>query len=92
MIDVAVDISSIYGQRSDQVRAMGGFDKDASAVITLKSRQILFLRQLNRYLALVGIIREENYERQQGLLDFNFNVFKQGVEEVFELGKKRLQS
>jgi len=37
------------------------------------------------------VIKEDNFEKQ-GLIDFNFNVFKQGVEEVFELGKKRMQS
>ncbi|KAI1716570.1 gtr1/RagA G protein conserved region domain-containing protein [Ditylenchus destructor] len=86
MIDVAIDISSIYGHRNE-FRTIG-FDPNSSAVITLKTRQIIFLRQINMYLALVCVIREDNFEKQ-GLIDFNFSVFKQGVEEVFELGKKR---
>lgn len=97
MIDVTIDISSIYGHRnelqqqqqqnSNNLRPVG-FDQDSSAVITLRTRQVIFLRQINMYLALVCVIKEENFERQ-GLIDFNFNVFKQGVEEVFELGKRR---
>uniref|UniRef100_A0A915CTW7 Ras-related GTP-binding protein n=1 Tax=Ditylenchus dipsaci TaxID=166011 RepID=A0A915CTW7_9BILA len=86
MIDVTIDISSIYGHRNE-FRTIG-FDQDSSAVIALKTRQVIFLRQINMYLALVCVIKEDNFEKQ-GLIDFNFTVFKQGVEEVFELGKKR---
>jgi len=109
MIDVATDISSIYGRKGPTQRQHPGFDQDSSAVITLKTRQIIFLRQINMYLALVCVIKEDNFEKQ-GLIDFNFNVFKkvvqkrlringhklieipvQGVEEVFELSKRRQQ-
>lgn len=82
MIDVTIDISSIYGhnksdhpQPQKQQRPIG-FDQDSSAVITLRTRQVIFLRQINMYLALVCVIKEDNFEKQ-GLIDFNFNVFKQ---------------
>ncbi|KAH7728087.1 rragc protein [Aphelenchoides avenae] len=86
MIDVAIDISSIYGHRGEN-RAPG-FDPNSSAVICLKTKQVIFLRQINMYLALVCVIKEDNFEKQ-GLIDFNFLIFKKGVEDVFELGKKR---
>nr|CAD2134684.1 unnamed protein product [Meloidogyne enterolobii] len=98
MIDVTIDISSIYGHKVDQQNNNNkqiqhqnrpiGFDQDTSAMIMLRTRQVIFLRQINVYLALVAVIKEDNFEKQ-GLIDFNFNVFRQGVEEVFELGKKR---
>lgn len=44
------------------------------------------MKQLNRYLALVAVIKKENYEKQ-GLIDFNFKVFKDSVNEAFEVGK-----
>lgn len=46
------------------------------------------MRQINTYLALVCVIKQENYEKQ-GLIDFNFDVFKKGIEEVFKLGKMK---
>uniref|UniRef100_A0A183C7B7 Ras-related GTP-binding protein C n=1 Tax=Globodera pallida TaxID=36090 RepID=A0A183C7B7_GLOPA len=71
MIDVTIDVSSIYGHRNEQKNVRpAGFDQDSSAVITLRTRQI------NVYLALVCVIKEDNFEKQ-GLIDFNFNVFKQ---------------
>lgn len=74
-----------------------GFDPNSSAVITLKTKQVIFLRQINMYLALVCVVKEENYEKQ-GLIDHNFDVFKgvspnprpnspQHIEQVFKLGR-----
>lgn len=42
----------------------------------LKTKQVIFLRQINMYLALVCVIKEDNFEKQ-GLIDFNFSIFKQ---------------
>uniref|UniRef100_A0AC35TQ21 Ras-related GTP-binding protein D n=1 Tax=Rhabditophanes sp. KR3021 TaxID=114890 RepID=A0AC35TQ21_9BILA len=82
MIDVAIDISAIYGQHDENGRIW--FDQNSSAVFSLKTKQVLFLRQINRYLALVCIIRAENYEKE-GVIDYNFKTFKNAVYEVFEL-------
>lgn len=53
-----------------------GFNPDSSATIALKTRQVIFLRQINMYLALVCVIKEDHFEKQ-GLIDFNFGVLKQ---------------
>lgn len=49
------------------------------------------MRQINIYLALVCVIKEENYEKQ-GLIDFNFNVFKQVSDVLCYLLIKRRDS
>lgn len=36
------------------------------------------------YLALVCLIRESNFEKHHGLIDFNFNCFKKAIGDVFE--------
>ncbi|CAB3405998.1 unnamed protein product [Caenorhabditis bovis] len=82
MIDVTLDISSIYGSNESG----NSFDESSAAVIKLKSEQVLFLRQVNKHLALVFIMREENYDKQ-GYIDYNFMCFKEGLEKVFLLKK-----
>ena len=37
--------------------------------------QVLFLRQINKHLALVCVIKQHNYEKQ-GTIDYNFQCFK----------------
>ncbi|KAL3990841.1 Ras-related GTP-binding protein D [Acanthocheilonema viteae] len=82
MIDVTIDISSIYGCSDDLSCAV--FDSQSSAVIHLRTDQVLFLRQVNMFLALVCIIRSENFEKQ-GLIDYNFQCFKEAIERVFQI-------
>lgn len=43
---------------------------------------MLYLREVNKFLAMVCIIREENFTRQ-GLIDYNFQCFRQSIQEVF---------
>lgn len=51
----------------------GAFDGNSSAVIKLNTSTILYLREVNRHLALVCILREDSFEKQ-GLLPW-FIIF-----------------
>lgn len=42
---------------------------------------------MNKFLALVCILREENFNRQ-GVIDYNFLCFRKAISEVFELRLK----
>lgn len=46
------------------------------------------MREVNKFLALVCILREENFNRQ-GVIDYNFICFRDAISEVFELRLKR---
>lgn len=71
MIDVVLDITCIYGASrtpptdgaTDQ-QPSPVTDSNTTCVIRLNTAQVLLLRQVNRYLALVSIIRSENFEKQ----------------------------
>lgn len=43
---------------------------------------------MNKFLALVCILREENFNRQ-GVIDYNFICFRDAISKVFELRLKR---
>lgn len=58
------------------------FDKRSSASIRLNSGTVLYLREVNKFLALVCILREENFSKQ-GMIDYNFHCFRQSIQEVF---------
>jgi len=40
------------------------FDSQSSSVIKLNNGTILYLREVNKFLALVCILREDNFDRQ----------------------------
>ncbi|XP_022091146.1 ras-related GTP-binding protein C-like isoform X1 [Acanthaster planci] len=84
MIDVVIDVSCIYGLTDDGDVA---YDTDSSSIIRLNNATILYLKEVNRFLALVCILREDNFDRQ-GLIDYNFLCFKRAIEEIFEIRQK----
>ncbi|KAJ9574346.1 hypothetical protein L9F63_026007, partial [Diploptera punctata] len=85
MIDVVIDVSCIYGLRDDSEAA--AFDSQSSSLIKLNNGTILYLREVNKFLALVCILREDNFDRQ-GIIDYNFLCFREAIQQVFELRNK----
>jgi len=80
MIDVVIDVSAIYGSEETE---QGVFDHDSSSTIKLNNGTVLYLRQVNEFLALVCIIREDNFDKQ-GVIDYNFNCFREAIQDIFE--------
>lgn len=66
---------------SDSVTA---FDEQSSSLIKLNNSTVLYLREVNKFLALVCILREYSYSRQ-GVIDFNFLCFRDAIHKVFEI-------
>ena len=54
------------------------------SIIKLNNDLVLYLREVSRHLALVCLLRVENFERQ-GLLDYNFHCFRSAIHEVFRI-------
>ncbi|XP_070534731.1 ras-related GTP-binding protein C-like isoform X2 [Ptychodera flava] len=88
MIDVVIDVSCIYGLREENEGS--AYDSESSSIIKLNNATILYLREVNRFLALVCILREDNFDRH-GLIDYNFHCFKNAIQEVFEVRLKSQQ-
>lgn len=82
MIDVVIDMSGIYGGKDD-----GAFDGNSSSIIRLNTNNVLYMREVNRHLALVCILREDSFERR-GLIDYNFTCFKKAIQQVFDVRKQ----
>jgi len=80
MIDVVIDVSCIYGLAEGEEGL--GYDEESKAVIKLNNGLVLYLREVNKYLALVCLLRESNFDKH-GLIDYNFVCFKKAIEEVF---------
>lgn len=53
----------------------------------MNNNTILYLREVNKFLALICILREDNFHKQ-GVIDYNFLCFREAIERVFELKMK----
>lgn len=56
----------------------------------MNNNTILYLREVNKFLALVCILREDNFHKQ-GVIDYNFLCFREAIERVFELKMKSIR-
>ncbi|XP_003737312.1 ras-related GTP-binding protein C [Galendromus occidentalis] len=77
MLDLTMDISAIYGTTSVP------FDERSASVIRLSNETVLYLKEVGQGLALVCIIRLESF-KNQGLIDYNFDIFKQSVYQLYK--------
>ena len=90
MIDVVIDVLCIYG--SDDGSGGVGFDSEACSVIHLNGTRdgddgdVLYLRQVSNELAVVCILREENFT-SKGLVDYNIEMFKKALDSVVQIKK-----
>lgn len=81
MIDVVIDVSCIYGLKGKgDVLA---YDADSASVIKLSNNYVLYLREVNKYLALVCLMRNDSFTKQ-GLVEYNFACFKQAIADLFQ--------
>ncbi|CAH1974903.1 unnamed protein product [Acanthoscelides obtectus] len=91
MIDVVIDVSWIYGVKEEQAQQDGtAFDEQSFSLIKLNNGTVLYLREVNKFLALVCILREDNFDHK-GTVDFNFLIFRNAIQQVFEF-RNKLQS
>jgi len=79
----AVSSSSRAGSLSNQPTQASG-NHEAFSVIKMGNGTVLYLREVNKYLALICLLRAETFEKQ-GLIDYNVQCFKEAMDQVFEL-------
>ena len=82
MIDIVIDLSCIYGANDEG--DVNVYDTGTTSVIRLTDSTVCCLREVNRFMALVCIMREDSYSKQ-GLVNYNFNCFRQAIQQMFEV-------
>jgi Ras-related GTP-binding protein C/D len=98
MLDVVQDVSNIYGNSSHKVKDVSHTSGERStpepapeddhssrsSVIRLNNDNALYLRQVTPCLALVCLMKVDRFEKF-GLINYNFQCFKEAIQEVFSL-------
>ncbi|KAN0115201.1 Gtr1/RagA G protein conserved region domain containing protein [Hyaloscypha variabilis] len=101
-IDVIVDISEIYGwnRPDDYIERLEGPPynkkledqvacKDAESCIVLTDgRRPILLREVNKYLALVAVVKEGAYSKMPDIIE-NVNATVGGLLQIFEITRRR---
>lgn len=75
-------------EQQQQQATTASSEAEASSLIKLDNGDVLYMREVNRLLVLICLLRQDNFEKH-GLIDYNFQCFKEAVTEVFEFSRKR---
>lgn len=59
-------------------------DEQSGSIIKLNNGIILYLREINKFLALVCIVRDYNFTRQ-GTVDYNFLCLHEAIHKIFSV-------
>ncbi len=78
-IDLVLDISNIYSPKDVEGIAC---DDLSYTCVKLNNELFLYLKQVNKYLAFVCVIRDEVFAENRGIMDYNLTLFKDSVREI----------
>lgn len=96
-IDVVVDVSEIYGwdrpaengQLEDaDINETGNNDAESLITMERKGNNYLYLREINKYLALICLMGNDSPAEKKALIDYNVGVFQEALAQVFPRGEK----
>jgi Ras-related GTP-binding protein C/D len=77
--NIIIDISNIYSPKDVEGIAC---DDLSYTCVKLNNELFLYLKQVNKYLAFVCVIRDEVFAENRGIMDYNLTLFKDSVREI----------
>uniref|UniRef100_H2Z813 Ras-related GTP-binding protein n=1 Tax=Ciona savignyi TaxID=51511 RepID=H2Z813_CIOSA len=85
MIDVMLDMTCIYGSSGYLNKGLGyATTQDSTCIIRLNNSNILYLREVTRFLVVVCIVRDDAFTKR-GIIDYNILLLKKAIHEVFDV-------
>lgn len=94
-IDVVIDLSEIYGwarpgptedgnaSAEKEVQEVGNNDAESLITMERKGNHYLYLREINKYLALVCLMGDDKPTDKKAVVDYNVGVFQEALKKVF---------
>lgn len=58
------------------------FDDASYTCVKLNNELYLYLKQVNKYLAFLCVIRDEVFTENRGIMDYNLTLFKDSVRDI----------
>ena len=59
-------------------------DQDTQCIIHLTNNTLIYLKMVDRFLALVCVVQEQAFD-QQSLIDYNITVFRDALLKLFKI-------
>jgi Ras-related GTP-binding protein C/D len=87
-IDLVLDISNIYSPKDIEGIS---HDDQSYTCVKLYNDYYIYLKQVNKFLAFVCVIRDEVFSENRGVMDYNLTLFKDSVEKIISSPSQQQQ-
>ncbi|KIW31110.1 uncharacterized protein PV07_02790 [Cladophialophora immunda] len=81
-IDVIVDITDLYGHERKHGLTLGEQMQETESSMTIHDGTMIYLKEMNRYLCLVTVIKNDDAKNKKGLIDYNCHIFQEALNQV----------
>lgn len=81
-VDVIVDITDLYGHERKHGLVLGDQMEETESSMTIHDGSMIYLKEMNRYLCLVTVIKNEKAKDKKGLIDYNCHIFQDALNQV----------
>ncbi|EXJ61811.1 hypothetical protein A1O7_02241 [Cladophialophora yegresii CBS 114405] len=81
-IDVTVDITDLYGHERKHGVVLGDQMEETESSMIIHDGSMIYLKEMNRYLCLVTIIKNPEAKDKKGLIDYNVHCFQDSLNEL----------
>jgi len=83
-IDVIVDLTDLYAYPRKNPVVLGEQMEEAESSITIHDGTMIYLKEMNRYLCLVTVIKNKEAKEKKGIIDYNCHIFQDALTAVFD--------
>ena len=81
-IDVTVDITDLYGYERKHGLVLGDQMEETESSMIIHDGSMVYLKEMNRYLCLVTMIKNPEAKDKKGLIDYNVHCFQDSLNEL----------
>lgn len=87
-VDLVVDYTDLfnYDRSKARKRILGAQMAEVESSMSTEDGTMVYLKEMNRHLALVTVIRNEQAKDKKGMIDYNVHMFQEALKAVFERG------
>ncbi|KKY27945.1 putative gtp-binding protein gtr2 [Phaeomoniella chlamydospora] len=93
-IDVIVDTSELFGwvREDENGKGLGPQMDEVESTVTVHNDTMIYLKEMNRYLCLVTVIKNPAAKDKKGLIDYNCHIFQDALGDVFAKGWEKKEA
>jgi Ras-related GTP-binding protein C/D len=81
-IDVIVDITDLYGHERKNPVVLGDQMEETESSMIIHDGSMIYLKEMNRHLCLVTVIKNKDAKDKKGLIDYNVHCFQDALNQV----------